>query len=96
MTKGKVKIFYELSNEYGGQRREARVNLVQDGLIIYANLEYCKEEYFDGSTWYENSLITEHDYSVYIDKTIDEVIALYQTNMTGETITWLEVMTSVE
>lgn len=96
MTKGKVKIFYEISNTEGGQRREARVNLYQDGSLIYANLEYCKEEYFDGSTWYENSFVSEDDYRVYINNTLDEVIACYKANMSCETVTWLEEMATVQ
>lgn len=66
--------------------------------IIYANLETKRHEqtYDGGESWGLVEVTTNHNYDVYIGKTVDEVVDLYKTNTSFDTVTWVETLTEIE
>ena len=92
---GKVELFFESIDPTGfGDRVRKTLNIYTENStlpMIYVNVETSRQEqtYDDGVSWNLIGVTTEHTYDVYINKTIDDVLVLYKTNPSFDTVTWI-------
>lgn len=98
IKKGILNLYF--NDGYDANAKNLTIYEFTDGNFIMYMVNLTDDMSLNTSSTVENQIVTntshpQKDYTVYIDKTIQDVVKMYSTLLSGDTMTWITPLTEV-